>query len=52
LEKDKSNGTGENQGSKRMEDTDKDQRYRKLSRICKLLQVIHSKFQPYSETIK
>ena len=35
-----------------MEDTDKDQRCRKLSRICELLQAIHSKFQPYSETIK
>jgi len=46
------NGTGENQGSKRIEDTDKDQRCRKLPRICKLLQTIHSEFQPHSEAIK
>ena len=35
-----------------MEDANEDQRCRKLSRICKLLQTIHSKLQPYSETIK
>ena len=46
------NRTGENQDSQRMEDTNKDQECRKLSRICELLQIIHSKLQPYSETIK
>ena len=35
-----------------MKDTNKDQRYGKLPRICELLQVIHSKFQPHSEIIK
>jgi len=35
-----------------MEDTDEDQRCRKLPRIYELLQMIHSKLQPYSETIK
>jgi len=46
------NGTGENKNSKRMEGTNEDQRCRKLPRICELLQVIHSKFQLHSKTIK
>ena len=46
------NRTGENQGSKRMKDTNEDQGCRKLPRICKLLQTIYSEFQPHSETIK
>ena len=46
------NGTGENQGSKRIEDTDKNQRYRKLPRIYELPQTIHSEFQPHSKTIQ
>ena len=35
-----------------MEDTNKDQGCRKLSRVCELLQTIHSKLQPHSETTK
>ena len=46
------NGTRENQGSKRMENTDKDQGCRKFPRICQFLASVHSQLQPYHGTIK
>jgi len=42
----------ENQGSKRIEDSNEDQRCRKLPRIYELLQMIHSELQPHSKVIK
>ena len=35
-----------------MEDTDQDKGHRKLSKICKLLQMIYPEFQLYSKAIK
>ena len=46
------NGTGENKGSKRMENTDKDQRRRKFPWIFQFLPMVHSQLQSYHETIK
>ena len=51
-EKTSQNGTRENKGSKRMENTDKDQGRRKFPQICQFLLTVHSQFQPYRKTIK
>ena len=45
-------GTGKDKGSKRMEDTDKDQGCQEFPRICQLLQTIHSQLQSYGKTIE
>jgi len=47
-----SNGTRKDQGSKEMEDADKSERCRKLSRICKLLSMLYTKLQPHCQAIK
>ena len=46
------NGTGKEKSSKRVKDTDKDQRYKKLPWVCKLLLTFYSKLQSYSKTTK
>ena len=46
------NGAGEDQGSKRIEDTNEGQEYREFPGICKLLSTFYSGLQPYSKTIK
>ena len=46
------NGTRENKGSKRTENTDEDQRCRKFPRICQFLLMIHLQLQSYRKTIK
>ena len=46
------NETREDQSSEGMEDTDKTQKYRELSWICKLLSMLYSKLQLYSKTTK
>ena len=46
------NGTRENQGSKRMENTDKDQGCQKFPQICQFLPMVHSQLQSYRKTIK
>ena len=35
-----------------MEDTNQDEGHRKFPRICELLQIIHSKLQPYNKATK
>ena len=39
-------------GSKRMENTDKDQGRRKFPQICQFLPMVHSQLQSYRKTIK
>ena len=46
------NGTREDKGSKRMENTDEGQGRRKFPRICQFLPTVHSQLQSYSKTIK
>ena len=46
------NGTREDKGSKRMENTNEDQRCRKFPWICQFLPTIHSQPQSYRKTIK
>jgi len=46
------NRTREGQGSKRMEDSNKNQRNGKLLRICKLLLKVHPELQSYSKAIQ
>ena len=45
-------GKRENKGSKRMENTDKDQGHRKFPQICQFLPTVHSQLQSYRKTIK
>ena len=45
-------GTRENQGSKGIENPNKDQGHRKLSWICEFLQMIHPKLQLYCKDTK
>ena len=47
-----SNGIRKDQGSKRMEDTDKSERCGKLPGICKLLLTLYTKLQPHCQAIK
>ena len=46
------NGTRQGQGSKIIENTNKNQRSGKLLRICKFLLEVHSKLQSYSKAIE
>ena len=46
------NRTREGQGSKRMEDSNNNQRNGKLLRICKLLLKVHPELQSYSKAIQ
>ena len=46
------NGAEEDQGSKRMEDTNEGQGHREFPWICKLLLTLYSELQPYSKIIK
>ena len=46
------NRTREGQGSKRMEDSNNNQRNVKLLRICKLLLKVHAELQSYSKAIQ
>ena len=46
------NGTRKNKGSKRMENTNKNQRSRKFPWICQFLLTVHSQLQSYHKTIK
>jgi len=46
------NGTRKNQGSKRMEDTDKSERHGKLPEVCKFLLTLYTKLQPHCQDIK
>ena len=46
------NEVGEDQDSKRMENTNTDQGHRKFPWICKLLSTLYLELQPHSKTIK
>ena len=46
------NGTRENKGSKRMENTNKDQGRQKFPRIHQFLLTVYSQLQPYCKAIK
>ena len=46
------NGAEEDQGSKKIEDTNKGQGCREFSWICKLLSTLYSELQLHSKTIK
>jgi len=47
-----SNEIRKDQGSKRMEDANKSERYGKLPRICKFLSTLYTKLQPHCQAIK